>query len=166
MYRRFALLMLLFGLLVACAAHHPKGNGLLVQGKMLSLKDGNEIHIEIENYANGKVLIATNQATGEHFKGNYGIMNDGGSSTGVITNAYGFKTGQINTNSSKYTLKGMLVGDKGTIINVQVYLGQALVKFPGPGTWDRYRFFGEATDNTGIQYQIYMSGEVLSKAMN
>jgi hypothetical protein len=164
MNMRLVPFMILLSLLMACATY-PNGDLLMVQGKMLSVKDGSVMHLEIENYATGQLMTGANQTTGERFKGNYAIVNEGSSSTGVVTNSFGFTTGQINTNSSKLILKGMLKGDRGTIIDVTVYLGPSVVKYTSPGTWNQDRFYGEATDNFGTKYQIFMSGEVVARAI-
>lgn len=166
MNMRIVLLLALFCLLSACATSSqlPKGQTYMAQGKILSLKDGSEIRLEIENYAcsrEGNVLIASNQKTKENFKGNYAITRESNDSTGVISNAYGFKTGKVETSSSAvYTLKGFLRGDQGTILSISVNLGGVQVCLGGPGNFQIIKYYGEATDNIGNNYQIYMSGDV------
>lgn len=173
MNMRIVPFVILFCLLSACAStRHSllKGQTYMAQGKILSLKDGSEISLEIENYAcnkEGKVLIASNPKTGENFKGNYLINRESNDSTSVVSNVYGFKTGKVETSSSvKYILTGFLRGDKGTVLSITVNTGPQQLCLKSDGNFDMLQFYGEATDNTGNKYQIYMSGDVELRQIN
>jgi hypothetical protein len=98
------------------------------------------------SYGSG-TMTAFNPATGERFSGQYtGIYKGGGTSQGVYTDSWGFATGSVTTQQAPTgaVAKGVLIGDKGTVINVSMDIQ--------PG--DRPTGFGEGTDNNGVKYQV------------
>jgi hypothetical protein len=101
--------------------------GKMIPGKLYSLKDGAVISCSIE-YSEGQgKMEALNAQTGEVFTGMY---------TGVFVN-------------DKYAkCKGILIGDKGTVIalEMEVNIGN---------TWDLPFGFGDATDNNNQKYQYH-----------
>ena len=164
-------------ILSACASAKPKPSdyAVMVQGKMVSLMDGNEIALEFENTGiprNGRIMTALNKKTGETFKGNYIINRQGNDSTSVVKNSLGFKTGTVETSSSvDFVLKGILTGNKGTIIPVIISTGGQRIninlkdiEFDKVVKFDIYQnAYGEASDNNGTKYQIFLSGNAVKR---
>jgi len=94
-------------------------------------------------------MTAFNPVSQENFTGQYtGIYTDGGTTQTTVTNNWGFKTGTATTQTSAdhAKIKGILKGDKGTIITIEMDI-QTGVNPKG---------FGEGTDNNGIKYQIQL----------
>ncbi|BBN59783.1 hypothetical protein [Hydrogenovibrio marinus] len=162
-----ALLMLMT--LSGCASHNARNINLgdMMPGEMISLKDGTKLACAVEfissHYEGGKIT-AFNSTTNEAFSGRYHVMLvGGGSSTGVVTNAWGFTTGSIKTTSdaTAATAKGVLTGSKGTVIDISLNLtptknpnNDYAVFFSGQGT---------GVDNRGARYQIYFGPNYYKK---
>ena len=155
----------LLAILVAlggCVSLYPDAG--MLPGKISSLQDGTEMNfgIQINNtgqlYRTGGAITASNLATGERFSGQYAAFSTGGrTSQSNITNSWGISTGAINTTSESTgsTARGILKGDKGTIITIsldcQSVFFRRNVWTPGGS---RPTGFGEGTDNKGGRYQI------------
>jgi hypothetical protein len=114
-------LILIMGSVLPCAA------GQMIPGIIYSLKDGGIINCSIE-YSNGQgKMEAQNPQTGEKFTGIY---------TGVFMNELMAKC------------KGILIGDKGTIISLtmEINIGNA---------WNLPFGYGDGEDNNNIKYQYH-----------
>lgn len=99
--------------------------GKMIPGNLYLLKDGTLLSCSIEYSAGQGRMEASNPKTGEHFTGMY---------TGVFT-------------GEKYAdCKGVLIGDKGTVIflNMQVNIGNAFNMPYG---------YGDGIDNNDNKYQ-------------
>ncbi|MBN1377749.1 MAG: hypothetical protein JXA04_00785 [Gammaproteobacteria bacterium] len=121
--------------------------GSMIPGTMYSLKDGTQIQLQLQTSYGTGAMTGFNPVTGENFSGQYtGIYKGGGTEQGVYTNSWGFSTGSVTTTSAPTgaVAKGVLVGDKGTVINMNMEIQ--------PGA--RPTGFGEGVDNNGVQYQI------------
>jgi len=121
----------------------------MLPGKMYSLKDGTEMTFAAQfSYGTG-ILTAYNPVTSENFTGQYtGIYTDGGVTQTEHTNSLGFSTGTYTTQTAANhaKIKGILKGDKGTIITIEMDIQ----------TGDNPKGIGEGTDNYGVHYQIQL----------
>ena len=143
----FPIFLLFVSALMAGCATMPDPVGQMLPGKMYSLQDGTELNFEIQTSYGTGAMTAYNPVTGEKFSGQYtGIYTGGGASQSNVTNSWGFSTGSVTTQSAPTgaIAKGILRGDRGTIINVSLNIQ--------PGA--RPTGFGEGTDNKGVRYQI------------
>lgn len=133
-------------LVLFCAALLLAGCGISLPGKLYSLQDGTELKFEIETSFGTGAMRAENPKTGEKFEGQYTGTTSGG---GVINAHSRLNTGQtVNTQvfvpPSSANARGILRGDKGTVI--EIYLDIR----PGP----RPKGHGEGIDNNGVRYQV------------
>ena len=162
-----ALLMLMT--LSGCASHNARNIsfGDMLPGEMVSLKDGTKLACAVEfissHYEGGKIT-AFNPVTNEAFSGQYHVMlAGGGSSTGVVSNAWGFTTGSVKTTSDSIvaTAKGYMTGSKGTVIDLSLNLT------PTKNSNNDYAVFfsgqGTGSDNHGVRYQIYFGPSYYKK---
>lgn len=157
-FRQLLFLMVLF-LLSACVHLPPPGYSdfWMLPGTLTSLSDGTEVVFELAytHKLSGGVMRAANSKTGERFAGNFQTMDTGDNSTGVVTNAWGAKTAEIRTTSGQKTVKGIVKGNQGTIINLT--LGVQVVK---DGMWGaNCSGFGDAVDNKGVRYQAQLANQ-------
>ena len=121
----------------------------MLPGKMYSLKDGTEMTFAAQLSSGTGILTAYNPVTGENFTGQYtGIYTDGGVTQTEHTNSLGFSTGTYTTQTAANhaKIKGILKGDKGTIITIEMDIQ----------TGDNPKGIGEGTDNYGVHYQIQL----------
>jgi len=143
------LLSLMFS---GCAVAPPTQTGpIMIPGNMFSLKDGTEFAFAIEYKFNYGIMTARNLTTGEEFYGNYtAIFADGEVSKGTYRNAWGGDTGSVTTTTTatRGTGKGILRGDKGTIISVTMDIKPTYNRSIYPSG------FGDGTDNNGTRYQL------------
>ncbi|WP_024851259.1 hypothetical protein [Hydrogenovibrio kuenenii] len=162
-----ALLMLLT--LSGCASKNTRHVeiGDMFPGEMISMKDGTKMNCEVEfissKYEGGKIT-AFNPVTNEAFKGRYHVMlAGGGSSTGVVRNAWGFTTGSVKTTSDSIaaTARGFMTGTKGTVVDFSLNLS------PTKNSNNDYAVFfsgqGTGSDNHGVRYQIYFGPSYFKK---
>lgn len=165
----FCLLVLTF--LAACVSvspeYRPPAPGLerfdMYQAQVFLLKQATELRFEIGGpyvWENEVLARASNPITGENFVGRLMLMGKDNTSTAVVTNAWGFKKGEIHTTSDGKTkiARGILKGDKGTAINLTIETQRVDEHRPGGGAPFYYRGFGEGTDNHGESYTIQFSG--------
>lgn len=168
----FALLGSLF--LASCVTvppeRRPPSPGLerfdMYQGQMFSMKSGTELRFEIGGpygWENEILARARNPISGENFSGRLMLLEKGSASTSVITNAWGAKTGEIQTSSGagNKIAKGIIKGDKGTIISLTIETQMISKKRPGGGAPFYYRGFGEGKDNNDSRYTVQFSGNWL-----
>ncbi|TLM64568.1 MAG: hypothetical protein FDZ69_11570 [Deltaproteobacteria bacterium] len=168
--------MIILCLLTSCAVPAHKldnGQAYMAQGELISLSDGSEIELEVENYGSGsnsteKVLLGKNEKTGETYKGNYLITESRNDSVGQIYDNFGFSAGTVRSSSTAtYTLKGLMRGDKGSVIPIVINLGSTVYWIAdGPGYYDKLKFYGEATDNKDNKYYIRMNGNVIVRQID
>ncbi|OPL15718.1 MAG: hypothetical protein AVO39_07090 [delta proteobacterium MLS_D] len=134
----------------------PDGHVHMRQGKMISLSDGSEMTIEVQGtrgaiYPEG-VMLAVHPTSGETFRGKYYLVSESSTSTGVVQNKWGTKTGKITTTSENKYLKGVLKGNQGSVLHVDIAVGK-----------QNSNFYGEATDAKGGKYQIILSPQYISR---
>jgi hypothetical protein len=147
------LLTLMFS---GCAVAPPTQTGpIMIPGRMFNLNDGTEFALAIEYRFDNGIMTARNLKTGEEFNGNYtAIFEDGEVSKGTYSNAWGGNVGSVTTTAraTRGTGKGILRGDKGTVISVTMEIKP---------TYNRNIYptgFGEGTDNNGTHYQLQFAG--------
>jgi hypothetical protein len=147
------LLSLIFA---GCAMAPPTPTGpKMIPGHMYNLKDGTEFTFAIESSDGIGIMTARNLTTGEQFTGNYTAMiTDGGVSTGSYRDKWGYDSGTVTTNtlSTKAIGKGILRGDKGTVISVSMDIKPSYDASINPSG------FGDGTDNNDMHYQLQFGG--------
>jgi hypothetical protein len=111
----------MIGSLLPCFA------GQMIPGKIYSLKDGSVIDCSIEYSTGQGKMEAINPKTGEKFTGIY---------TGVFMNDLWAKC------------KGILIGDKGTIISLSMDINIG-------NTWNLPFGYGDGEDNNNVKYQYH-----------
>jgi len=152
-----AFVVLLAVFFCGCAVAPPAHQGpIMIPGNMFKLDDGTEFVFAIERSSGIGIMTARNLKTGETFTGKYtAMLVDGGVSTGAYQNAWGFNAGTVTTRkaATRGVGKGILRGDKGTVISISLDIKPS---------WD-YRVnpsgFGEGTDNKGVKYQVQFGGQ-------
>jgi len=121
--------------------------GTAIRGKIYDLDDATILGFEIErSYGTGE-MRATNPKTGEKFQGQYtGTYNGGGMSTSQVTNWQTGQSATVNTfhRPTSANAGGVLIGDKGTVIEIFLTIRPGLVP-KGHGT---------GQDNKGRRYQV------------
>jgi hypothetical protein len=123
------------------------GCGVMLPGKMYSTSDGTESRFEIQTSHGSGDMTAFSPKTGERFTGQYtGTYTGGGS---ALVSTFNFQTGATSTGTvymppSGANARGILRGDKGTVIEVYLDIQTGL----------RPRGHGEGIDNKGNRYQI------------
>ena len=147
------LLSLLFA---GCAVVPQTQTGpIMIPGRMFNLKDGTEFVLAIERSSGIGIMTARNLVTGEQFAGNYtAMLTDGGVSTSTYNNNWGFDAGTVTTNTpgTKAVGKGILRGDRGTVISISMDIKPSYKAHINPSG------FGDGTDNTGTRYQLQFGG--------
>ena len=141
-------------LLLSCATSGKVS--IMHQGTIYSLKDGSEMNLEISLlYADSGTMKAFNSKTGEIFTGPYKKISKKNTSQGTITNSFGITIGAVETTSGdgQNTVKGVLKGDKGTIISISLDI--EIVR----GAHVSYKGYGDAKDNHGVSYQVHLTPE-------
>ncbi len=132
--------------------------GDMLPGKMFSLKDGTELRYEIQftsSIQRTGTMTAFNPVSNESFQGQYRtILTGGGSSTGVVKDSWGWTTGTVKTSSDpRATARGILKGDKGTVIDVSLDL-ESVKSNADEGAFFFFHGQGTGTDNHDVHYQI------------
>ena len=145
--------LLLMSLLLSGCETVPRGKQMF-PGTLISLKDGNEIHFAKEvQYVSGVAeMTANNPRTGETFTGRCSLMGTNGSQTsGTVVNGLDISYVKTTTATTKYVLRGVVKGNKGTVIEICIQIDEGP---PLIGT-------GEAKDNKGGRYQVqYPTGPI------
>lgn len=137
--------------------------GTTLPGKLYSLHDGTAMEFQIERSYGTGGMSAQNLKTGESFSGQYtGTYKGGGTATTIGRGSYTGSTsnyatgsmyqhsGSVNTTSTTFipprdaTARGVLVGDKGTVIELYMEIRPGIVP----------KGHGEGIDNKGIRYQV------------
>lgn len=152
MKKKIILIMFMSVIFSGCAVTPPLESGpIMIPGSMFNLKDGTKFTFAMEYRFNNGIMTASNPTTGEAFNGNYtAIFDDGQVSKGTYQNQWGGHTGSVTTTTTatRGTGKGILRGDKGTIISVTMDIKPTYSRSILPSG------FGEGTDNNGGQYQL------------
>lgn len=135
--------------------------GTKLPGKLYSLSDGNTMNFQIEtSYGTGS-MFAQDELTGESFSGQYTSTYKGGGAvtavgggrqTGTITspgNMYRYSGNTASTTTyfappTGATARGVLMGDKGTVIELYMEIRPGIIP-KGHGT---------GIDNRGMRYQV------------
>lgn len=138
------------------------GCGIKLPGKLYLLQNGTVMDFQIETSQGTGDMYAFNHITGENFTGQYtGTYKGGGvsrtttdgnfnGSTSSIQNGFSNFSGNISSTSSTFTppsdatARGVLIGDKGTVIELYMEIR--------PGI--RPKGHGEGIDNKGNKYQV------------
>ena len=82
------------------------------------------------------------------------MLIGGGASTGVMRDSWGWTTGTVKTSSDpRATARGILRGDKGTIIDVSLDL-ESVKSNADEGVFFFFHGQGTGTDNHDTHYQI------------
>jgi hypothetical protein len=143
-----ALLLIILVLMVGCAGPDPYPVGSMLSGKIISLSDGNIFSMEIElttmSAPSGK-MTATDLKSNEKFNGTYTCIVE----TKVTQDSKPTFWGSQETKTSHEVSDvvpgvAVLVGDKGTVINIKMKIKAGR---PPIG-------FGEGEDNRGKKYTI------------
>lgn len=119
----------------------------MIDGKMISMKDGTEYKFQIERSRGSGALKAWNPVTGEALTGQYtGKYTGGGATFGTVRNTATGQTSNVTLSRppSGAEAMGFMRGDKGTVIEVALDIVPGLM----PRGW------GEGRDNAGNRYQI------------
>ncbi len=152
----FVSIILLSLMFAGCAvAPRTQTGPIMIPGRMFNLKDGTEFVLAIERSAGTGIMTARNLLTGEQFAGNYtAMLTDGGVSTSTYNSTWGFDTGTVTTKTAgtKAVGKGILRGDKGTVISVTMDIKPSYKARINPSG------FGDGTDNNDIHYQLQFGG--------
>lgn len=140
-------------LLSACASGPRQEAGpVMIPGRIYCLKDGAELQFAIERSSGLGSMTAFNPVTGERFTGTYSAMitEGGGVEQSTVANNWGTTTGTVNTvkAATKAEGRGILRGDKGTVINLRMDIRPSYDARINPSG------FGEGTDNHGLGYQV------------
>jgi hypothetical protein len=145
--KRALLLSSLF-LLVGCVSPDPHPVGSMLPGKIICLSDGKTFPMEIQlssiSHPTGK-MTATDPSTSENFSGTYTCMVE----TKTIQDSRPTFLGAQETKTSLEVSDvvpgvAVLVGDKGTVLNIKM-----TIKAGNPPIG-----YGNAEDNKGKKYTI------------
>lgn len=137
--------------------------GTTIPGKLYSLQDGTVMEFKIERSYGTGGMSAQNHKSGEVFSGQYtGTYKGGGAATTVGTGQVSGSTsnfatgstyqhsGQFTSNTTTFippsnaTARGILIGDKGTVIELYMDIRPGIVP----------KGHGEGIDNKGFRYQV------------
>lgn len=142
---------LLFALLLSgCAVgqmHHYSG-GEMIPCRLISLSDGTLFPTQIELSTGSGRITSTNPKSGETFYGNYTAISDDRYTQYSKETFWGTETTQqAIERSSSVPATAILVGDKGTVINIKMRIkpGNSQVLPIG---------HGDAEDNKGGKYNF------------
>ena len=131
-------------------------------GKLYSLDDGTAMDFQIERSNGTGGMFAQNSKTGESFTGQYtGTYKGGGTATTTEDGSYAGSTNRANgtlyQQSGKFksnrttfiaptdaTARGVLIGDKGTVIELYMEIRPGIVP----------KGHGEGVDNHDKRYQV------------
>lgn len=153
MNARILIPLLLALLLTSCAVAPQQTAGpWMIPGRMYCLKDGTEFQLSIERSSGQGRMTAVNLRTGEQFTGTYSaIITEGGAVEQSTAENFWGKVGPTVTKTTAATKaagRGILRGDKGTVINLTLDIKPSYSRAVNPSG------FGEGEDNNGLKYQI------------
>jgi len=153
MNARFFVSIPLVLLLGACAAPRSTVTGpIMIPGRLYSLQDGTALEFAVERSSGQGIMTAFNPVTSERFTGTYSaIITEGG---GVEQSTASNFWGQVGPTVTKHTVatraagRGVLRGDKGTVISITVEIKPSYDSRINPSG------FGDGVDNHGVKYQV------------
>ena len=140
-------------LLTACASPQRTPTGpVMIPGRIYSLQDGTALEFAVERSSGQGTMTAFNSVTGERFTGTYSaiITEGGGTEQSVASNFWG-QVGPTVTKSTAATRaagRGVLRGDKGTVISITMEIKPSYDSRVNPSG------FGDGLDNHGVKYQV------------
>jgi hypothetical protein len=119
--------------------------GDMIPGRIISLSKGTLLPMQIQlSYGSGK-MTATNPITGEYLEGNYTAIQDTKAVQYTKPTFLGDQeTHQSIERSTTCPASAVLVGNKGTVLNIKM---QIQAGNPPIG-------YGEAEDNKGEKYNV------------
>ena len=144
-----ATFLILFMLAGCATVPNQYAIGNMLPGQIISLSDGKILPMQIEltpmSHPTGK-MTATDPTTGEQFTGNYTFIVETKFANQSRPGLLGSETaGQTVQVSNVAPGTAVLVGDKGTVLNIKM---TARAGNPPVGT-------GEAEDNNGKKYSLH-----------
>lgn len=153
MNARFLVSLLLVLLLGACAIPLSTATGpIMIPGRLYSLQDGTALEFAVERSSGQGIMTAFNSVTGERFTGTYSaiITEGGGTEQSVATNFWGQvgPTVTKDTAATRAAGRGVLRGDKGTVISITMEIKPSYDPRINPSG------FGDGVDNHGVKYQV------------
>lgn len=136
---------LMAALISGCAVGTQYTVGDMIPGRIISLSTGTLYPMQIQlSYGSGR-MTATNSTTGEYFEGTYTAISDARSVQYSRPTLLGEQeTYQAVEKSNATPASAVLVGNKGTILNIKM---QIQAGNPPIG-------YGEAEDNKGGKYNV------------
>ncbi|MGA7674628.1 MAG: hypothetical protein WCA78_06225 [Rhizomicrobium sp.] len=142
---RIAIAVLAF-LLVGCATEpDPYAMGNMLPGKITSLSDGKIFPAQAEISTGSGRMTAINPDTGEVFEGRYTAIQENKVIQQVDNSFWGDgDTSQAVETSDTAHASAVLVGNKGTVLNIKME-----VKAGHPPI-----AYGDAEDNAGKKYNV------------
>ena len=161
MKRAISLLMMCM-LMNGCAMRSDIKIGEMLPGEITSLSDGNVLPMEVEVIRASDVnfrMTAYNPKTGEKFQGKgsgilaVNVSSGSAFSTGTSNSGsysaqgFGSASGTAVAYSNAVEETAVLIGDKGTVLNIKMRAQIAIRKSQLHG-------YGEAEDNKGNKYQV------------
>jgi hypothetical protein len=122
--------------------------GQMIPGRLISLADGTLIPLQLELSTGQGRVSGINPKTGEAYSGNYTAIED----TKYTQYTRETLLGSVNTQqavevSSSVPATAILVGDKGTVINLTMRIKPGNSSIAPIG-------YGEGTDNKGVKYNF------------
>lgn len=119
--------------------------GTTLPGKLYSLQDGVVMDFQIERSYGTGGMFAQNQKTGEKLTGQYTGTYKGGGTATTFGSGNHFSFSSITfIPPSDATARGVLMGDKGTVIELYMEIRPGIVP----------KGHGEGIDNKGNRYQV------------
>ena len=142
----FGIVILLISLVGCAPANYQYSGGQMIPGQLISLEDGVLLPLQIELSTGQGKVNATNPKTGEVLGGKYTAIPE----TKYVQYSTNTWLGPQDTQqaveiSSSVPATAVLVGDKGTVINLTMRIK------PGNGSVAPIGY-GEGTDNKGRKY--------------
>lgn len=132
-------------LLSGCATGPVNYAGKMIPGRIVSLSDGRVYPMQIEVTQGSGKMTATNPTTGEYFEGTYTAVRE---TRQIQYSKPGFlgaeETQTAVEISNTAPLSAVLVGNKGTVLNIKM---QVQAGNPPIG-------YGDAEDNKGGKYNV------------
>lgn len=145
---RFTVVLLMATLLTGCAVGNQYTGGQMIPGRLISLADGTLIPVQLElSYGSGR-MTAINSATGETFTGNYTAVREDKYIQYSKETFWGTENaGQAVEVSSSVPATAILVGNKGTVINIKMHIKPGDNQVLPIG-------YGDGEDNKGGKYNF------------
>lgn len=142
---RFAAVLIAAALVLGGCETSPYVVGAMIPGRITSLADGRTLPMQIQlSYGSGR-MTAVDPKTSEMFDGTYTAIQQTQVTQHTQPSLFGDEdVGQSVATSDVAQASAVLVGNKGTILNIKM---QIKAGSPPIG-------FGEAEDNHGAKYNV------------